>query len=219
MKIFLSFIFIAFLNTSAHSTAQLPDRIIFNGKEYMLHTNPLESYFETHPEKRPKGGVHSTALWRGYLATFEIKDSQLYIKDIQIEITTLDTGDKKHYNITWKSVLNEVFPGQNIVKADWLTGLLVLPYGERVNYVHMGYGSTYEKYILLEIDKGRFNKAKYLDLKEYEKFKDRQFKVFKQTEDYKKLKADLQKDGMSSELLDGFLRNFVIQYSSKILVE
>lgn len=205
-----------FFKVAAFATAQYPDKIVYNGKEYDLHTNPLEKYFKDHPDKRPKGGVMSTALWRGYVATFEIKDNQLYVKDVQIEY--YDTTGKKGHDYKWKSVISEVFPDQNSRKIDWLTGLLVIPHGKLVNYVHMGYGSTYQKYILLEIDKGNLKQEKRYDYKAYEKFKERQFAAFKQTEEYKKIKADLKKENESSdEFVDSFLKNFVVEYSSKIL--
>ena len=98
-----------------------------------------------------------------------MRDNQLFVKDIQIEYW--DTTNKKSHNTKWKSVMIEVFPDQNGLKVDWLTGLLVLPYGELVNYVHMGYGSTYENYILLEINKGNYIKSKQFDYKDYEIFK------------------------------------------------
>jgi hypothetical protein len=199
------------------ATTQYPDKIIYNGKGYNLHSNPLEAYFEKNPDKRPQGGIISTALWRGYVATFEIKDNQLYLKDIEIQYQ--DTTSKESYNYKWKSVINEVFPKQKEIKIDWLTGLLVIPHGKLVNYVHMGYGSTYKNYILLEIDKGDLKKELNFKYKEYEKFKERQFQVFKQTEEYKKIKTDLQKDGSTDEFIDSFLKSWVTEYTSKILTD
>lgn len=217
MKFLIATVLGTFFYLTTFATAQYPDKIIFDGKEYSLHSNPLESYFEKNPDKRPKGGVMSTALWRGYVATFEIRDSQLFVKDIQIEYW--DTTNKKSHDTKWKSVLTEVFGEQKDIKVDWLTGLLVLPYGKLVNYVHMGYGSTYEKYFLLEISKGDYVKSKKFDYKDYEKFKDKQFEAYKQTEEYKETKAKLKKDGSTDEFIDNFLRSFVTDYTSKILTE
>jgi hypothetical protein len=202
---------------TAFATAQYPDKIIYNKTEYKLHSNPLESYFDKNPDKRPKGGLMSTALWRGYVATFEIRDNQLFLKDIEIQYR--DTTNKDNYDYKWRSVLDAVFPDQKNIKIEWLTGLLVLPQGKVVNYVYMGYGSTYQRYILLELDKGDLKKEKQFKSKEYEKFKEKQFQVFKQTDDYKKIKADLTKDGSSEEFIDSFLRSFVTDYTTKILTE
>lgn len=217
MRAILTIFLTLFLGAKVFATAQYPDKIIYNGKEFKLHSNPLETYFEKNPDKRPKGGIMSTALWRGYVATFEVKDNQLFLKDIEIQYH--DTTSKESYPYKWRSVINEVFPNNEKIKIDWLTGLLVIPHGKLVNYVHMGYGSTYKNYILLEIDKGDLKKEKYFKYKEYEMFKERQFQVFKQTDEYKKIKADLQKDGSSDEFIDSFLRSFVTEYTSKILTE
>ncbi|AXY75932.1 hypothetical protein D3H65_18950 [Paraflavitalea soli] len=199
----------------ASATAQYPDKVWYNGKEYAMHTNPLEVFFEKNPGRKPKDGVQSTALWRGYVATFEIKDNQLLLKDIEIQI--VDTAREHSYK--WMSVLNEVFPDQRVINIDWFTGLLVLPCGKRINYVHMGYGSTYENYILLEIGQGKLTREKKLGHKEYEKFKAQQFQAFKETDEYKKLKESLKKDGSTNAFIDSFLKDFITEYSTKILVD
>ena len=217
MKPLLILIFTVFFGLRLFATAQYPDKVIYNGKEYSLQSNPLESFFKENPDKLPKSEIVSTALWRGYVATFEVRDNQLYVKDIEIEVS--DTSSTRTSSFKWKSVLNEVFPGQKEVKVEWITGLLVMPYGKIVNYVHMGYGSTYEFYTLLEFDKGNLVREKNFKYDEYEKLKERQFQAFKMTEDYKKLKARLQKQDDSDESIDSFLRSFVTDYTSIILTE
>ncbi len=214
MKTILTIIFAVLFGLNVFATAQQPDKLIYNGIEYNLHSNPLESYFEKNPDKRPKGGIMSTSLWRGYVATFEIRDSVLYVKDIQISY--YDTTDNNH-DKQWKSVINEVFPEKKEIKVDWLTGILVLPYGDLVNYVHMGYGSTYKNYILLEIEEGFLKNEKRYDYKEYEMFKEKQFIAFKKTDEYKKIKKELQKEGDSDEFIDSFIRSYYTEYTSKIL--
>jgi len=213
MRTFLIIIFSLCISFQAMATAQLPDKIVYKGKTYKLHSNPLEAYFEQHPEKRPYG-IGSTALWRGYIATFEIRDQQLYVKDISVEYADSLKGT---HDFKWKSVMQEVFPDQKSFKVDWVNGLLVIPHGKMVNYVHMGYGSTYEKYILLEIDQGKLKREKKFDYKSYETFRAQQFLAFKQTEEYRSVKAELQKDGSSDEYVDDFLKTYIIHYTSKIL--
>lgn len=217
MKLLLTLLLMTVFGIQAFATAQIPDIIIYDGKEYSLNSNPLESFFKMYPDKRPKREVISTALWRGYVATFEFKDKQLFLKDIEIKYR--DTTEKGEVDYKWRSAMDEVFPNQEKIKIDWMTGLLVIPHGKLVNYVHMGYGSTYEKYILLEIENGDLKKEKRFDYNEYEKFKEKQFQAFKQTEEYKKMKADLQSDGSSDEFVDSFLKSFVTEYTSKILTE
>lgn len=213
-KIITTAIFV-FLALSTLATAQYPDKIIYNGKEYNLYSNPLETYFKDHADKRPKGGIMSTALWRGYVATFEIRSNQLFLKDIEIEYW--DSTHPKNTDTKWKSVLSEVFPDQQPIKIDWISGLLVLPYGKIVNYVHMGYGSTYENYVLIEVKNGDFIKAREFDAESYEKYKDRQFEAFKKTDEYKKTKAQLKKDGSTDEFIDSFLRSFATDYTTTLI--
>ena len=70
---------------NAFGTAQMPDKIIYKGRTYNLYSNPLEGYFERYPDRRPSEGIVSTALWRGYIATFEVKDGRLMVLDVEAE--------------------------------------------------------------------------------------------------------------------------------------
>lgn len=211
-------LFIAIITLhNAFGTAQAPDKIKYNDKDYSLFSNPLETYFKKYPDLRPKGGWRSTALWRGYIASFEISSNILYLRDIEINVR--DTASKERHGTKWISVLNDVFPDQKDIVVDWLTGLIVLPYGELLEYVHMGYASTYEHYLLLEIDKGILIKEIHYTGEEYEEFKEKQFQAFKQTDEYREIKAELLKDGNTEEFIDDFLKIFVIEYSSKILTD
>ncbi|MFV0539267.1 MAG: hypothetical protein ACK5M3_18150 [Dysgonomonas sp.] len=186
---------------STFATAQIPDKIIYKGKEYKLHSNPLELYFTKEPDKRPKSDIMSSALWRGYIATFEIEDNILFLKDIE---TMYYEGNERK----WRSVLSEVFPDQKKIKIAWMTGLLIIPYGEMKNYVHMGYASTYENYLLFEVNEGNIVKERDLKGEEYEKFKNKQFEFFKNTEKYKELVREMkEKDpDRSDEFIEHFLR-------------
>lgn len=215
MRFILTFALCLLWGVNVFATAQIPDNILYNGKEYSLHSNPLESFFEKHPDKKPVGGVMSTALWRGYVATFEVRDSQLFLKEINIQYR--DTTAEDDYSYKSRNVIDEVFPNQANIKVVWMTGLIVIPHGKLVNYVHMGYGSTYKKYILLEINKGDLVQERRFDYKEYENFKARQFEAFKKTDSYKEIKKELQEDGSTDEFIDSFLRSFVVEYTSTIL--
>lgn len=59
--------------------------------------------------------------------------------------------------------LSHLFKGQyenGRVKADWFSGMLRVPKGKRLQYVHMGYMSTYEYELIFEVDKGNVIEAK-----------------------------------------------------------
>jgi hypothetical protein len=54
-----------------------------------------------------------------------------------------------------KASLETVFPGfSRRVFAHWFSGKIRLPQGRQLEYVHMGYGSTYERDLLLTIERG-----------------------------------------------------------------
>lgn len=214
-RIIVAFFILLFSATTAHATAQYPDKILYEGREYSMQTNPMEHYFKKHPDLRPKGG--STALWRSYVATFVIANGALVVTDIEIEGKSKEVNGI-HYS-TWESVKKNVLPGVDQLSVDWFTGILVLAYGERVKYVHMGYGSTYSNYILLEIMNGKLIGKRTYDYEQYELFKEKQFQAFKKTEEYRKMIQELKKENRSQKFIDSFLRSFVIEYTSKFLIE
>lgn len=200
-------------------TAQYPDKITFEGIEYNLNSNPLEYFFEEYPEKRPQDGVMSTALWRGYVAHFEIIDDQLFVTDIKIQVPAKDEKGAEPFN--WVSVYSKVFPNSKKTKIVWYSGILILPHGKMVEYVHMGYSSIYSEYLLLEIDKGNFNESRKYKNKEFLKFKKQQFLAFEKTDEYKKIYAELKENDPDDDekFLKSFISNFVINYTSKFLTE
>lgn len=217
MRIVFTLILTLSLVLDVFATTQVSDIIIYQGKKYGLHSNPMEPYFEKNPNKRPQDGIVTTALWRGYVATFEIIVNQLFLKDI--EILYKDTTSKKASNTKWVSVLHQIFPSPQALKIDWLSELIVLPQGEPLNNDEIVHGSTYTEYILLEIDKGYLKKEIKYSHKEYEEFKERQFQAFKKTDEYKKVKADFKKIERSDENIDSLLRHYIIEYTSKILIQ
>jgi hypothetical protein len=159
---FIVFLLFILISINSYSTEQYPDRIIYKGTEYMLFINPLEKYFSINPEKRPKINIVNSASWRGYEATFEILNNELYLKDINIEITVENSRKTE-----WVSVLQDYLNDQQYLKLDWFSGVLVIPYGEQIKVGHMGYNSIYENYILLEIDSGNLlseNRKNYIEL-------------------------------------------------------
>ncbi len=203
--------------TQAFGTAQAPDKIWYEGKLYDMQTNPMEPYFAKNPDKKPKTEVWSSGLRRGYVATFEMSNGGLYLRDIEIMIP----NPSQVFENRFKSVLGEVVPDGQRLKIDWFNGLLVLPHGKPVSYVHGGYLSTFENYVLIEIVAGDFKKARTFNNKGYEAFKDRQFAEFKKTDDYKKLVNDLKKQDANWEQprMDTYIRNGVTSYTAKILVD
>ena len=124
-------------------TAQIPDRLIYQNRRQSLYCEPLYDCFRQQ-RINPRFRAVCTALWRGYLCTWQIKDRKLWLIDLQgilenDEVVSMET----------------FFPGHDgAVLADWYTGCLRVPQGEVLNYVHMGYASQYERDLFIEIEAG-----------------------------------------------------------------
>lgn len=129
-------------------TAQVHENLILDGeKTSMAFCPPL-------PENDPRvtklkddeiddgGIIFSTACWRQYIGTWEIKDNKFYL-----------------VSLNGRYKISENTP----ILADWFTGTLRIPQGEMLHYVHMGYGSVFERELHIKIENGIVTKSKTID--------------------------------------------------------
>ena len=124
-------------------TAQIPETLWIDGERHALCTEPLEAYFRG-PGSRPEFQAPHTACWRGYVGQWELKDDKLYLRRLN---GTLADGK----TVTLKTI----FPkGPYPIFADWFTGVLNIPQGEMLEYIHMGYASIFEDELRLEFKRG-----------------------------------------------------------------
>jgi hypothetical protein len=124
-------------------TAQIGEVLIYEGQENAMCTEPLEDFFEFGGSK-PAFEPSCSALWRGYVGTWEIVNNRLYMVGLD---GTLTDGTN--------ATLETVFSGYpNRVFAHWYSGTLRIPEGKMLKYLHMGYGSTYERDRFFTIEKG-----------------------------------------------------------------
>lgn len=77
--------------------------------------------------------VFSTACWRNYIGTWEIKDGKFYLKGI-------------------RGIYRMI--GDEPILADWYSGVLRIPKGKLLKYIHMGFASVYEQELLIKIKNG-----------------------------------------------------------------
>ena len=162
-KLLIALVVTVLLPAAALATAQQPDVIHYEGKKYMLFTNPLESYFKE--DERPKfrisqGGI-STGNWRGYVATWRVEDDTLYLVGLDSWICK-DLRPENCKRADLKELFGDKFRDGK-VKADWFTGDLRMPDGEQLRYVHMGYDSVYEREIILDVAAGKITGKQVID--------------------------------------------------------
>jgi len=106
-------------------------------------TNPLSDYFAM-GGVNPRFESNCTALWRGYVGSWEIVDDRLYLVGLS---GTIEGGAD--------ATLATIFPDfPDRVFAHWYSGTIRIPQGKQLEYVHMGYGSTFERDLFLDIERG-----------------------------------------------------------------
>jgi hypothetical protein len=66
-------------------TAQISEKLLFEGERPAMCTNPLGDYCPLGGEL-PNFASNCTALWRGYVGTWEIINDRLYLVDLSGEL-------------------------------------------------------------------------------------------------------------------------------------
>ncbi|MBT8062042.1 MAG: hypothetical protein KJO85_05115 [Gammaproteobacteria bacterium] len=195
---------------AAHATAQRPDTILIDGESYPLNTNPLKAYMKSIAWEAPDDVLISSANWRGYLAKWEIKNGQLHLVDVTVRRRSAKT-ERATVRV---SILNALFPDADEVVAEWYSGALIIPAGGMVHYVHMGYGSTYEKYKVLRIRNGVVAEHLNLTYTEFLDYSDDKFLVFQATEEFQNKFDELTSgsNGFSENEAMGFMRSFYAEH-------
>ena len=124
-------------------TAQISESLSYKGENYSMCTEPLGVFFKLGGSK-PSFMANNTALWRAYIGHWEVLDDRLYLTDLKGVL-----ADGSNANI------ETVFPGfPGRVFAHWYSDTIQIPQGKLLDYVHMGYASTYERDLLLTFEKG-----------------------------------------------------------------
>ncbi len=77
--------------------------------------------------------IFSTACWRQYIGTWELKDGKLYLVDIRGLYKKISEAP---------------------IFADWVTTVLRVTSGELLEYVHMGFETVYEFENHIKIENG-----------------------------------------------------------------
>jgi hypothetical protein len=148
-------------------TAQCGDILIIDGQELCLFSNPLETLW-SEERPRPLFLPESTANWRWYVATWTIENRRLNLAGIRGDIEVDDRGNVVHgetdfmQNKTGRgrrggrsALLDLLFPGTvGPVFAEWYSGVLRVPEGAPIVYVHFGYLSVFERELHIAIERG-----------------------------------------------------------------
>lgn len=164
-KLFLSLLLLMLLSSFTFATSQDPDVLILDGKTYDLYANPLESYYGEgwRPAFWFAPNTVNSGNWRGYVATWEIINDSLYLTKINSWFCNKRIRTRSGCRrVTLRDLFGvKVVNGR--VAATWSYDELRVPDGKEIEYVHMGYGSVYERDIIFGVDAGKILKREVID--------------------------------------------------------
>jgi hypothetical protein len=124
-------------------TAQISEIMIYKGERQQMASLPLEDYWALGGQK-PAFKFTSTALYRGYIGTWQVTKDRLYLVKLEAK---LEDGEPMS--------LGDLFPGfPDRVFAHWVSGRVRLPQGKVLDYVHAGWASLYEADLFIEFKNG-----------------------------------------------------------------
>ena len=122
-------------------TIQAGDILSYNGEKTTIATEPLKPYLKTRSDV--SFIYKSTALVRGYIGTWKIRNKKLYLISL---LGFVDNNEKVD--------LNYLFPNKTEVFADWFSGNIRIPEGKLLEKINLGYESVFEKDRIVNIKEG-----------------------------------------------------------------
>lgn len=132
-------------------TAQFHENLILDGEKTSMafcpplpenHPRIIELSYEEAIKEEVNSLVFSTACWRQYIGTWKIQDEKFYLVTLSGKYKLI---------------------GDEPIFADWFTGVLRIPKGKLLHYVHMGFGSVYEQEVHLKIEAGMVTASRTTD--------------------------------------------------------
>lgn len=139
------------------ATEQVPDYLIYENDTVSIYSNPLDYNIEAlfRDTSFYLNTCMSTACWRRYQATWKIENEKLYL--IKIE----DCCDAK-ITANMKLIFQDKLI-DNKVLADWYSGKLIIPIGNKIYGDHMGYSNVHKIEDIIQIKNGKIAYKKRVD--------------------------------------------------------
>ncbi len=188
MKNLLTFILLL-IGFNVFATPQIPDILIYNGKEYEWSGNsPAFKYFEQNNFLPPEEAVITTGNYSVFIVTYEIVNQKLYLIDVEIIVEQeSEYGSDYPPDLVNKSVFKVYFPNQKRILMDFYSNVQLIPYGEIIEVTKDNWTDIHwEDYLVFEIKGGIVTTELDLNYKQFKRFKKKQFRAFKKTTEYQK---------------------------------
>lgn len=135
-------------------TAQTCDYLSYAGLTLALADEPLGPWLQSRKHRKLYHFLRrTTANWRGYHGSWELREGKLYLAKISGRLRVLKENE---WVDNTQDPLDALFPGHDgPVFASWFSGVLRCPYGNLLRYVHLGYSSVFEFDLFFQIKQGR----------------------------------------------------------------
>jgi hypothetical protein len=142
-------------------TVQSAERLIYEGEEFYITSEPLSSYLKSIDLPSPLVAPN-TACWRGYHASWVIDNKKLFL-----------VGWTGYILDHWKVGIDYLFPGKEIVFAEWFDKIIRIDLGNPLTE------RIYEGTRFLQFEKGILisDTSKWLTKKEIKKLLDDEDKL------------------------------------------
>ena len=142
--LFIGILFFTLCSKNTFATRQVGDRLVFNGDTVWIYSAPLEAYFQKKGERTigeidfNSGRWGNTALWRGYVATWQLENDSLFLIRLQSDFIperSIDFDIKSEF-------------GTNRVFAQWVTDSIISAHGASLHTLSRIYET--EKHLTFE---------------------------------------------------------------------
>jgi hypothetical protein len=136
---FFATIAATFVAIPSFATEQARDTVTFAGQRHTMIERPLNDFLRR-LAKIPRFDVPSTANYKGYTASWEVRDSRLYLASFSA------TTNHQPFSVTL------LFPDRKLpIHADWYSGTVHIISGRET--LAQGY-YTYERVTALQVTNG-----------------------------------------------------------------
>jgi hypothetical protein len=162
------------------------DLLVSDGRKMRVETIPFAQYFEMHPEARSATDVIVTHGQK-YSAIWEFGDSMLYLTDAFMLRSMPDRPDTPE---VMEAVMPELFSNQERVFADWYTGYLIIPTGDREVPCYSECPTVAEHYTVFAVLHGMMKQVWTMPGDAFCEFWQSQYQAFQQSQEYARFFSD-----------------------------
>lgn len=134
---YLAFLLLTTPSLQIFATEQYPDYLIYNGDTLEMYSYPFESYRKAHPNPiyDTLFECRSTALYRGYVAYWEIRRDSLFLIKVEVYSYNPKRYEAEFVSID-KSIIFKEIPYDSDIFASWVNSTCLVFLEDTVNKNH-----------------------------------------------------------------------------------